>query len=73
MTRGDEDEDDLAPAQPASRRGPKLLSFDLEHLQLWQARNQVEQFVVAIQDSEAFDANVLVEMVDLFQCGCCRR
>jgi origin recognition complex subunit 3 len=61
----DDDDDDIALTRP-SRNGPKLLDFDLGHLQEWQARNPVRNVVVAIQDSEAFDARVLDEMIDLF-------
>ena len=62
----DDDEDDLGGYKRSSRSGPKVLDFDLAHVHEWQTRNQVEKIVVAIQDSEAFDANLLIEMVDLF-------
>lgn len=61
----EDDDDDLAPTR-SSRNGPKLLDFDLGHLHEWLGRNAVKNVVVAIQDSEAFDARVLDEMIDLF-------
>jgi origin recognition complex subunit 3 len=64
--REDDEDDDLARTTTASGNGPRLLDFDLGHLQEWQSRNRVKSMVVAIQDSEAFDARVLVEMVELF-------
>lgn len=62
----DDDDEDLGHASSSSRRGPKLLNFDLGHLQEWQAKNRAQKIVVVIQDSEAFDANILVELIDLF-------
>jgi origin recognition complex subunit 3 len=61
----DDDDDDLAPTR-TSRAGPKVLDFDLEHVQEWLKKNPVKNVVVAIQDSEAFDAKILDEMIDLF-------
>lgn len=63
---GDDDDDDLGRPTTLSKNGPKLLDFDLGHLQEWQSRNQVDSIVVTIQDSEAFDSSTLIEMVDLF-------
>ncbi|KAL5381457.1 hypothetical protein DPSP01_007171 [Paraphaeosphaeria sporulosa] len=62
----DDDEDEIGRFATSSRRGPKLLNFDLGHIQAWTSRNMVQSIVVAIQDSEAFDTAVLIEMVDLF-------
>ncbi|KAF2707572.1 hypothetical protein K504DRAFT_511410 [Pleomassaria siparia CBS 279.74] len=61
----DDDDDDLRPST-SSKNGPKLLDFDLGHLQEWQNRNRVQNIVVTIQDSEAFDSSLLAEIVDLF-------
>ncbi|KAF2201461.1 hypothetical protein GQ43DRAFT_37033 [Delitschia confertaspora ATCC 74209] len=61
----DDDDDDIAQGV-SSRRGPKVLDFDLQHVQEWQTRNHVEKIVVAVQDSEAFDAGLLAEVIDLF-------
>lgn len=62
----DDDDDDLGLTSTSSRKGPKVLDFDLQHIQEWQSRNQAANIVVAIQDSEAFDSRVLIEMIDLF-------
>ncbi|KAJ4990253.1 origin recognition complex subunit [Stagonosporopsis vannaccii] len=59
----DEDETDQ-PSKPA-RHGPKLLNYDLGHIQEWQQKNRVSSVVVAIQDSEAFDAGLLIDLIDL--------
>ena len=61
----DEDEDDLGATITSTRNGPKMLNFDLGHVQEWQRRNRAESIVVAIQDSEAFDTSLLIELVDL--------
>lgn len=63
----DDDEDDLDRPATSSRRGPKLLNYDLGHVQEWRKENRVSNIVVAIQDSEAFDAALLADVVDLFQ------
>ncbi|CAI6331526.1 unnamed protein product [Periconia digitata] len=60
---GDE-HDDLINSGFSARNGPKLLDFDLGHVQMWQDKNETQSIVVAIQDSEAFDTAVLVELVD---------
>ncbi|KAF2442142.1 hypothetical protein P171DRAFT_433699 [Karstenula rhodostoma CBS 690.94] len=62
----DDDEEEIGRSATSSRRGPKLLNFDLGHVQEWTSRNPVQSIVVAIQDSEAFDTALLNEMVDLF-------
>jgi origin recognition complex subunit 3 len=62
----DEDEDMERPAT-SSRRGPKLLNYDLGHVLEWRKKNCVSSIVVALQDSEAFDAGLLADAVDLFQ------
>ncbi|KAF2831225.1 hypothetical protein CC86DRAFT_390876 [Ophiobolus disseminans] len=61
----DDDDDDLdRPA--SSRHGPKLLNYDLGHVQEWRKKNRVASIVIAFQDSEAFDAGLLADIVDLF-------
>ncbi|KAJ4345534.1 Origin recognition complex subunit 3 [Didymosphaeria variabile] len=62
----DDDDDGIGRVTSSSRRGPKLLDFDLGHVLEWSSRNRVQSIVVAIQDSDAFDTGLLVEMVDLF-------
>jgi origin recognition complex subunit 3 len=66
MRVDDDDDEDLVHSAPSSRRGPKLLDFDLGHVQEWQKKNRVQSIVVAIQDSEAFDTGMLVELTELF-------
>jgi len=61
----DDDDDDLGRPSASSRNGPKLLDFDLGHLQEWQSKHRVQSIAVTIQDSEAFDASILIEMIDL--------
>lgn len=62
----DDDDNDLGHTMSTSRGRPKLLNFDVGHLLEWQTKNQAKSIIVTIQDSEAFDANVLVELIDLF-------
>jgi origin recognition complex subunit 3 len=63
----DDDEEDVERSAASSRHGPKLLNYDLGHLQEWQKKNRAASIVVALQDSEAFDVGLLVDMVDIFQ------
>lgn len=63
----DEDEDDIDQSSRPSRHGPRLLNYDLGHVQQWRKKNHVSSVVVTIQDSEAFDAGLLVDLVDLLQ------
>jgi origin recognition complex subunit 3 len=66
LTEEDDEDEEIGRSATLSRRGPKLLNFDLAHVQEWSSRNAVQSIVVAIQDSEAFDTGLLIEMVDLF-------
>lgn len=61
----DDDEDEIERPVTSSRRGPKLLNFDLGHVQEWASRNPGQSIVVAIQDSEAFDTALLIEMIEI--------
>ncbi|KAH7408219.1 origin recognition complex subunit [Phaeosphaeria sp. MPI-PUGE-AT-0046c] len=61
----DDDEDEEDRPATSSRHGPKLLNYDLGLVQEWRKRNRVSSIVVAIQDSEAFDASLIVEIVEL--------
>ncbi|KAF1996241.1 hypothetical protein P154DRAFT_443665 [Amniculicola lignicola CBS 123094] len=61
----DDDEEDLGRPSVSSRNAPKLLDFDLGHLQEWRNRNRVQSVVVVLQDSEAFDSGVLEQLVEL--------
>ncbi len=63
----EDDEDEPERQTTASKSGPKLLNYDLGHVQEWQKTHHVSSIVVAIQDSEALDAGLLGDMIDLFQ------
>ncbi|KAF2682716.1 hypothetical protein K458DRAFT_306676 [Lentithecium fluviatile CBS 122367] len=64
-SRIDDDDEELGRPTTSSRKGLKLLNFDLGHVQEWQKMNRVESIVIAIQDSEAFDTGILIELIDL--------
>ncbi|KAL1794760.1 hypothetical protein ACET3X_006576 [Alternaria dauci] len=61
----DDDEDDIGRPVTSSKHGPKLLNYDLGHVQEWHRQNRAPSIVVALQDSEAFDVGLLVDIVDL--------
>jgi origin recognition complex subunit 3 len=63
----DDDDEDVDRPVAASRYGPKLLNFDLGHVQEWRKKNRVSSIVVALQDSEAFHDVLLADTIDLFQ------
>jgi origin recognition complex subunit 3 len=63
----DDDDDDVDRPAASSRHGPKLLNYDLGHVQEWNKKNRASSIVVALQDSEAFDVGLLVDVVDLLQ------
>jgi origin recognition complex subunit 3 len=62
----DDEDEDMDRPTASSRYGPKLLNYDLGHVQEWRKKNRVSSIVVALQDSEAFDAGLLADAVDLF-------
>jgi origin recognition complex subunit 3 len=62
----DDEDEDMDRPTASSRHGPKLLNYDLGHVQEWRKKNRVSSIVVALQDSEAFDAGLLADAVDLF-------
>lgn len=51
----------------ASQKGPKLLTYDLQLLYLWFRIQDLDQLVVAFQDSEAFDGSLLGEAIELLR------
>lgn len=57
-------DDDEMELVSASRKGPKLLNYDLQLLHDWVGENGVEQVVVSFRDIEAFDSNVLSETIE---------
>ena len=69
-TEADDGFDDDEPADDeaiAGRRGSRLLNYDLRILQNWCALNPHKKVVVAVQDTEAFDAAILADLVQLFR------
>lgn len=61
----DDDGDDMERPATSSRHASKLLNYDLGHVQEWRKKNRVSSIVVAFQDSEAFDAGLLADVVEL--------
>lgn len=62
-----EDDDDELNEQQASRKGgPKLLNYDLELLHLHVQERRIEQAVIAVEDTEACDGELLSELIELF-------
>jgi origin recognition complex subunit 3 len=57
-------DDDEMELVSATRKGPKLLNYDLQLLHDWVVENGVEQVVVSFRDIEAFDSNVLSEAIE---------
>ncbi|KAK3044039.1 hypothetical protein LTS18_002333, partial [Coniosporium uncinatum] len=62
--RNFDDEDEDGPIS-RPRKGPRLLSYDLRLLFKWMQENSMERAVVAFQDSEALDGNLIAEVVDV--------
>lgn len=68
-SRVTDDDDDELDEQPASRKaGPKLLNYDLELLHIHIREKRIEQVVVAVEDTEACDGDLLSELIELFSC-----
>ncbi|KAK4629144.1 Origin recognition complex subunit 3 [Fulvia fulva] len=64
---GDDEDDEVEPA--AGRKGgPKLLNYDLQILHDYVVDHHIRQVVVAIEDTEAFDGDLLSELIELFGC-----
>ena len=59
----DEDEDELL----LHRKERRLLNYDLQILRDWSEERRITKLVVAFEDSEAFDAALLAEVVDVFR------
>jgi len=64
--RNFDDEDEDGPIS-RPRKGPRLLSYDLRLLFKWMQENSMERAVVAFQDSEALDGNLIAEVVDVLR------
>ena len=58
----DEDEDEAAVMDD----GKKYLNYDPEKLCKWCIRYPESKVIVAVQDTEAFDAAILADLVSLF-------
>lgn len=63
----DEDDDEL-DEHSASRKGPKLLNYDLQILHDYVQERRIQQVVITIEDTEAFDSNLLSELIELLGC-----
>lgn len=63
-------DDDEMELVSASRKGPKLLNYDLQLLHDWVGENGVEKVVVSFRDIEAFDSNVLSETIEQLGYAC---
>ncbi|KAI9662477.1 MAG: hypothetical protein M1821_008644 [Bathelium mastoideum] len=64
QNEGTEDHDDELTSR---RKGLRLLNYDLEILRDWSVEHRVAKYVVAFQNSEAFDTALLAEVIDLFR------
>jgi origin recognition complex subunit 3 len=62
VARKSSDDDELELVS-RSRKGPKLLDYDLQLLHEWVLDNNVDQVVVSFRDIEAFDSHVLSEAI----------
>lgn len=62
-----EDEDELEDPS-GSRKGPRLLNYDLQALHDHVKERRVQQVVIAIEDTEAFDSDLLSELIVLLGC-----
>lgn len=65
--RSTEENEDDEVAGNTSQKGPKLLNYDLQLLYLWFRVQNLDQLVVAFQDSEAFDGSLLGEAIELLR------
>lgn len=63
-------DDDEMELVSASRKGPKLLNYDLQLLHDWVGEIGVERVVVSFRDIEAFDSNVLSETIEQLGYAC---
>lgn len=61
---GMDDEDDEVTV---GRKGTKLLNYDLQILQNWCKLHEGQKIIIAVQDTEAFDSNVLSDLISLFR------
>ncbi|KAK3719102.1 Origin recognition complex subunit 3 [Vermiconidia calcicola] len=62
---GIDDEEDDSTFQ---RKGAKLLNYDLQILADYVREKRLQQVAIAIQDTEAFDSDLLSELIELLGC-----
>ncbi|CUS10166.1 unnamed protein product [Tuber aestivum] len=63
---GGVDEDPQRSSLLTRSQSTKLLNYDLQILQTWCRSHAGQKVTIAIQDSEAFDSNVLSDLITLF-------
>jgi origin recognition complex subunit 3 len=61
----DDDEDDELEPPSGRRKGAKLLSYDLQILSDYVLEHHVQQVIIAFEDTEAFDSDLLSELFEL--------
>lgn len=61
-----DDDDELD--EHSTRKGPKLLNYDLQILYDYVQERRIQQVVITIEDSEAFDSDLLSELIELLGC-----
>lgn len=60
-----DDDEDEEMATSTKRRGPRLLNYDLQLLADYVEEHGFQQVVVALEDSEAFESNLLSELIEM--------
>ncbi|SMQ50276.1 unnamed protein product [Zymoseptoria tritici ST99CH_3D7] len=63
-----EDDDDGEEVGGSTRKGAKLLKYDLQILCDFVQERRIQQVVIAIEDTEAFDSDLLSELIELLSC-----
>lgn len=66
-TQQDEGLDDEDDEVIVGRKGARLLNYDLQILQNWCKIHEKQKIIIAIQDTEAFDGNILSDLISLFR------
>ncbi|KAM3419532.1 hypothetical protein BST61_g2873 [Cercospora zeina] len=66
-TSTDDDGDELEETT-TSRKGPTRLNYDLQILCDYVQERKLQQVVIAFEDTEAFDGNLLSELIELLAC-----
>ncbi|PPJ52926.1 hypothetical protein CBER1_11565 [Cercospora berteroae] len=64
-TEGDGDE---LEETTTSRKGPKRLNYDLQILYDYVQERKLQQVVIAFEDTEAFDRDLLSELIEILAC-----